>query len=109
MKSHQQRKENHNGGICKAAEIKGNNKVQQNFYIKPEAVFPKYNDDFANTTLVAAFENDVDELEIAELVKCVKRGCMIERIFMVLENEPLYHELIEAVDKRDELKTQRLF
>lgn len=88
----------------KSKTFKGNNKVQQNFYIKPEAVFPEYNDDFADTTLIASFENDVDELEKAELVKIVKHGCVIDRICMVLENEPLYHKLVGAADKRDELK-----
>lgn len=88
----------------KSKTFKGNNKVQQNFYIKPDAVFPEYNDDFADTALIAAFEYDVDELEKAELVKIVKHGCVIERIYMVLENELLYYELIGAADKRDELK-----
>lgn len=88
----------------KSKTFKGNNKVQQNFYIKPDAVFPEYNDDFADTALIAAFEYDVDELERAELIKTVKRGCVIERIYMVLENELLYYELIGAADKRDELK-----
>lgn len=68
----------------KSKTFKGNNKVQQNFYIKPDAVFPEHNDDFADTTLIAAFENDIDELERAELIKTVKRGCVIERIYVVM-------------------------
>ena len=69
----------------KSKTFKGNNKVRQNFYIKPETVFPKYNDDFADTALIAGFENDVEELERAGLVKTTKNGCVIERICMVLQ------------------------
>lgn len=88
----------------KSKTFKGDNKVRQNFYIKPEAVFPDYNDDFADAALIEEFDEDVEELERAGLVSIVKRGRVIERIYMVLENEPLYHKLIGAADKRDELK-----
>ena len=88
----------------KSKTFKGDNKVQQNFYVKPETVFPEYNDDFTDTAQITDFENDVDELEKSGLVKCIKHGCVIERICMVLESEPLYHELIGAADKRNELK-----
>ena len=53
----------------KSKTFKGNNKVKQNFYVKPEDVFPEYNDDFADTALIAEFESDVDELERAGLIK----------------------------------------
>lgn len=84
--------------------FKGNNKVRQSFYIKPEVVLSEYNDDFADTAQITAFENDIDELESAGLVRTEKRGCMIDRIYMVVENVSLYHELIGAADKHDELK-----
>lgn len=88
----------------KSKTFKGNNKVKQNFYVKPEDVFPEYNDDFADTALIAAFESDVDELERAGLIKTSKNGHVIDRICMVLESEPFYHKLIGTADKRDELK-----
>lgn len=59
---------------------------------------------FLIVALIAEFENNVDELENANLIKTVKNGCVIERIYMVLENVSFYHKLIGAADKRYELK-----
>lgn len=92
----------------KSKTFKGNNKVQQNFYIKPDAVFPEYNDDFADAVKISEFDTDVTELENEGLVKIERHGRVIKRIYAVLENIPRYHELIGAMDRHTMLKSAEI-
>lgn len=83
--------------------FKGSNKVRQNFYIRPEDIFPDYKDDFADAARISDFENDIEYLERENLVKVKKSGSVIMRVYAVTEKIPMYHEIIGIIDKRETL------
>lgn len=80
--------------------FKGNNKVKQTFFVKPDEFFPDYNDDFASTSDVKNFENDLEELEREKLITLHKQGGVIIRIDAICENISSYSTLIGIEDKR---------
>ncbi len=84
--------------------FKDSNNVKQVFCVKPEEIFPEYNDDFAGADSVKDFENDVAELERENLITLQRQGRVITRIDAVCENIPLFRKLIGADDKCAVLK-----
>lgn len=84
----------------------GENKVAQNFCIRPEEIWKNYKSDYADTDLIYDFENQICELEKKELVFVKWKARVIDKIESKPEKWEEYYHILQRQDKHTLQKIQ---
>lgn len=87
----------------------GENQVHQTFWVRPEKVYPKYNDNFEAQEKVIIFEKELKELEGFDLISLTWKNNVVTKITATDENISSFYGIIGRREKKAILNDEEQF
>ena len=87
----------------------GENQVHQTFWVRPEKVYPKYNDNFEAQEKVIIFEKELKELEGFDLISLTWKNNVVTKITATYENISSFYGIIGRREKKAILNDEEQF